>query len=288
MHRRHGNLLCAPSDLLRFLGCLHATWLDLKALNEPLERAADDPQMALIQDHGHAHERAFLDDLKARYTVTAIPADTALEDRAQATREALQSGVQVIYQATLLQPPWHGHADFLWRVETPDAPGGFAYEPVDTKLARHASARHAIQLACYADLLAAEQGATPRDMHLVLGDGSWEALRFAGIAYYWRRARARFEAYLADPPAVSHPEPVPACPLCPWRERCRAEWVDRDHLTQVADIRRGQIAKLRSAGIDTVAALAAQDESARVPGMADGTFARLRTQAALQVRGREA
>jgi len=288
MHRRNGSLLCAPSDLLRFLGCPHATWLDLKALDEPLERAADDPQMALIQDHGYAHEQAFLDNLKAHYTVTEIPTDATLEDRAQATREALQSGVQVIYQATLLQPPWHGHADFLWRVEAPDAPGGFAYEPVDTKLAKHAAARHAIQLACYADLLAAEQGVTPRDMHLVLGDGSWETLRFADVAYYWRRARARFEAYLADPPADSQPEPVPACPLCPWRERCRAEWLERDHLTQVADIRRGQIAKLRSAGIDTVAALAARDDAARVPGMADGTFARLRTQARLQVQGREA
>ena len=73
MHRRHGNLLCAPSDLFSFLGCPHATWLDLKALGEPLERGADDPQMELVQDHGHAHERAFLDDLKARPTVTEIP-----------------------------------------------------------------------------------------------------------------------------------------------------------------------------------------------------------------------
>jgi predicted RecB family nuclease len=80
---------------------------------------------------------------------------------------------------------------------------------------------------------------------------------------------------------------VPACPLCPWRERCRAAWLERDHLTQVADSRRSQIAKLRTSGIDTVAALAAQDDATRVPGMADGTFARLRTQAALQVRGRE-
>ena len=71
MHRRHSNLLCAPSDLLRFLGCPRATWLDLKALDEPLERAADAPQMVLIQDYGHAHEHAFLEDLKTRCQPTS-------------------------------------------------------------------------------------------------------------------------------------------------------------------------------------------------------------------------
>ena len=64
----------------------------------------------------------------------------------------------------------------------------------------------------------AAQGVTPRDMHLVLGDGSWETLRLSDVAYYWRRAQARFKADLADPLANSQPEPVPACPLCPWRE----------------------------------------------------------------------
>ena len=131
-----------------------------------------------------------------------------------------------IYQATFLQPPWHGHSDFLWRVEAPDEPGGFAYEPVDTKRAKHASARHAVQLACYADLLVAEQGVTPRDMHLVPGDGSWETLRFADVASYWRRTRGRFEAYIANAPAVSHPEPVPACRLWSWRGAARGSASD--------------------------------------------------------------
>ena len=46
-----------------------------------------------------------------------------------------------------------------------------------------AAARHAVQLACYADLLAGEKGATLRDMDLVVGDGSCETLRCAHIAY---------------------------------------------------------------------------------------------------------
>ena len=40
---------------------------------------------------------------------------------ADATRQAMRDGVDVIYQAALGNIPWHGYSDFLLRVERPSA-----------------------------------------------------------------------------------------------------------------------------------------------------------------------
>ena len=48
----------------------------------------------------------------------------------------MRAGTHIIYQGTLIEGDFLGHADFLRRVETPSALGPFSYELLDTKLAR--------------------------------------------------------------------------------------------------------------------------------------------------------
>ena len=124
------------------------------------------------------------------------------------------------------------------------------------------------------------QGLAPEHAHVELGDGTRATVRLAEVSAYARRVRGRLEAFVAAP-APTRPVPCADCPLCRWREVCAARLAEEDSLYRVANITRGQVAKLEAAGVGTMAALAAWSEPVR--GMAAETVARLVTQARLQV-----
>ena len=136
-----------------------------------------------------------------------------------------------------------------------------------------------LQLALYSDLLAEVQGLAPRHAHVELGDGSRATIRLVGVAAYARRARARLERFVADP-QPTRPMPCADCPLCRWRDHCAEDLAAKDSLFRVANVTRGQVAKLEAAGVTTMAALAARTGPVR--GMAPETLARLVAQAGLQ------
>jgi uncharacterized protein len=260
MRRFADELLLSPGDLVAFLGCRHASALDYRALDEELETADDDPTLQLVQDQGIAHELAHLSRLEGEgRNVVRIPDQAPLPQRLALTREAIQAGAEVIYQAALRDGAWHGFADFLLRTDQPSDLGPWSYEVADTKLASGMKARYAVQLALYSDLLAALQGVLPVRMAVVLGNGRDEALRPADFVHYVRLAAGRLEAFLADEPAraATTPEPCAGCEMCRWRERCAGQWEAADHLSLVANIRRSQRDKLIAAGITTTAGLAA-------------------------------
>lgn len=290
MRRYNDSLLHSASDLNAFLGCAHAAALNLQKLVDPRslpDRAEDDESVQLIQQAGHAHEANYLAQLKAGgHDVAEIAGDGSLEARAEATLAAMRAGHEIIYQATFLAPPWHGFADFLRRVEIPSAVAAWSYEPIDTKLARTADPKHVLQLGLYSDLISEMQGTAPHSMHLVLGDGREESFRRVEFQYTLANAKARYLDFIGSGAKGSVGEPCSACGYCGWRDHCEAIWEEADHLSLVAGTSRGQIDKLRAAGIDSVEALARTPEGARIPKMSAETFARLRAQAALQVEAR--
>jgi predicted RecB family nuclease len=282
-------LLHAASDLNALLGCAHAVAMNLQKLRDPQslpDKAEDNKSMVLIQDAGHAHEAEYLASLKASGDVVEIVADRDLNARAQATAKAMRDGAPVIYQAAFLGAPWHGFADFLRRVDLPSNLGNFSYEPVDTKLARTPSPKHVLQLGLYSDLIAGVQGARPHGMYIVLGDGKEVSFRTVEFRHTLDAAKARYLDFIERGAPVSRPEPCSACDLCGWRDVCADQWEAEDHLSRVAGMQKGQIQKLRSAGVRTVAELGALVPDTRIPKLAPTTFARLRAQAALQVARR--
>lgn len=159
MRSTAGGLLFSASDLVTFMGCRHATWLDATAARGgPRPPEIVDAQTALLQQRGLEHERAYLRELgEAGLAVETIAAEGTVDERAAATREAMKRGADIIYQGALIDRPWHGYSDFLRRVEVPSLFGGWSYVVIDTKLARSAKASHAVQLGVYAKLLKSEQ-----------------------------------------------------------------------------------------------------------------------------------
>jgi uncharacterized protein len=267
---------------MRFAGCAHATTLDLaRMMGDGPAPAEDSEDAKMLQRHGDAHEARHLARLVAagRSVVEIDRAGLTLAEGVAATRAALASGAEVVFQGALAGGTWGGWTDFLERVDRPSALGPFGYEVADTKLKRKPHPKHVLQLALYSDLLAEAQGAAPEHAHVELGDGTRATFRLAEVAAYARRARRRLEAFVADPPPT-RPAPCADCPLCRWREHCAATLAAEDSLFRVASITGGQVARLEAAGVATMAALAARREPVR--GMAADTLARLAAQARLQ------
>jgi uncharacterized protein len=175
-----GRILLSATDLMRFMGCAHATALDLAHMRGigPAPRE-DSDDAALLQKQGDAHEAAHLAKLKASGVSVVEIARSDLADNAETTRAALAGGPQIVFQGALLGDNWGGWSDFLERVERPSRFGPFSYEVTDTKLKRRTHPKHVLQLVLYSDLLTEIQGVAPEFAHVELGDGSRAQLRLA-------------------------------------------------------------------------------------------------------------
>ena len=282
-----GRVIFSATDLVNYLGCRHATFLDLSNIGET-QTVSDSDTVELLKRKGIEHERRYLATLQDQgKLVEIIDPYATIDQRVAQTLSALQKGVEVIYQGALLNAPWMGYADFLVRVDGKTRLGGFGYEVLDTKLARSPQAKYAIQLCVYSRLLGIIQEWLPNKIHVVLGDSSQVSFPLTQLMYYAERAQRRIESFVASPPPNSVAEPCSHCAYCRWNELCAEEWQRTDHLCLVANITQNQIAKLRDAGIDTVRKLAELRAGTTIPYLQSETLARLSQQARLQVMKRD-
>ena len=280
MRKIHDTMLLSASDLMRFMGCRHATTLDLTYLQgrgpQPREDSED---VQLLQKQGDIHEAKYLAKLKAAGTPVVEIARGEIAHSAAATREALAEGAEIIFQGAFLSGSWGGWSDFLERVEKPSDLGDFSYEVTDTKLKRKPHPKHVLQLVLYSDLLAKIQGVMPEYAYVQLGDGTRAPLKLADYVHYARAARERLEAFVATPRST-RPIPCADCALCRWGDHCADVWLGEDSLFNIAGISRGQIKKIEAAGITTMTALATHEGPVR--GMVEATLEKLTVQARLQ------
>ncbi len=283
-----------PTSLVAFTECSHTTTLDLACdeRGEKRPRPSGD-FFELIARKGREHEDAYLASLD-QSKVTTIPGmhehDVGEERAAALTLEAMRKGAEIIYQAHLTLPGWRGVADFLEKVPGKTDLGDWGYEPVDTKLARNdALAHHVLQLAFYADAIAAIQGSLPDHVHVEFGSGLRETVRTFEVIHYARHHRARLESFVAEPTAtVAYPNQH--CSICAHRATCEKQWREEDHPSFVAGIRRDHVLALRAAEspVSKLSELAALPAGTEIRDIKDHTFDEIRKQALLQIRSKEA
>src|SRR5438270_13814827 len=206
MHLTDRRLILSASDLTGFLECPHLTQQELAATRgEVVRPERDDPELELMARHGTAHEATYLDAYRAagKNVVVIETSGATLDAYAKAreqTLEAMSSGIDVIYQATLFDGRWLGYADFLEKVDAPSELGAHSYEVVDTKLARSAKAAALLQTSLYSELVAEMHGRSPAWMHLALGDGTRPRFRVSHYRAYLHHAKTRLEAVGAAGP----------------------------------------------------------------------------------------
>ena len=287
MQRVDGRLVLSPTDLTKHVACPHITTLDLLALDTPAaELGATDPDDALnlVFAKGLEHEADYLQALRDRgLSVVEIEGFGRDREAAEAaTLQAMRDGVDVVYQATLFDGQWVGHADFLLRTDRPSLLGDWSYDIADTKLARRLKVPALLQMATYAARLETLQGVAPERLVVVTGDKAEHPWRLVDVAPYARRRR---EALLSAVETGPSTESVPSsqCSQCRWQQRCEQEWVATDDLVQVAGLRGAHREALRANGIRTMAELAAASLDDVRSAVGSGSAGRLLQQAQLQV-----
>jgi predicted RecB family nuclease len=282
-----GKLLLSPSDLSNYLACPHLTTLELETAHGTRTKPHIREALAqLVADKGDLHEKRYLEYLHSEgrevVEVELPKLSGAFEEAYAATVAAMRRGADVIYQATFARDGWRGRADFVVRVEERSDLGAWSYEPYDTKLARTAKPAAVLQLAWYADEIAAVQGRRPDRLHVVLGTGEVESYRPADVDAYLRVAQQRLRSHVEQQPET-YPWPCEHCPRCDFVAVCRERWVSDDHLTRVASIRRDQIGKLATIDVTTLTDLAEAAANLPVRRLAPAMVEKLRDQAALQL-----
>lgn len=288
-----GSWLYSPKDLISWLEGDFAAWCEREAAEHrgkgggapPREPDERDEEMELAVRYGIDHEQAHLERLRAEVT-HLVEIDPKESNAASATLAAMQAGADVIFQGVLEHGNWMGIADFLHRIEVPSELGTWAYEPWDTKLARSAKPYFLLQLCTYADMLEATQGLRPERLGFILGDGTAKHFRTDEFWHYYRRLKGQFEAFQASWSPEAMPDPGADRSHGRWTTAAEQILTDRDDLSLVAGITRGQVIRLREAGIETVAKLGELDPTTRVAGIAAASLAKIREQAAMQLTTR--
>ena len=298
MHFRDGRRTCSPTDLANFLACPHKSFLDLAVAKGDV-RVPEwvDPLADTLRQRGEAHERRYVDALRASgRAVTDLTGakEGGRPEALAATGDAMRRGADIIVQAALGDETWFGYADVLARVDVPSAFGAWSYEVHDTKLARETRGGTILQLCAYTELVGKAQGVTP-DVFRVVTPAGEEAFRTSDFSAYYRTVKARLLGLLDNTAACAAaleavPPPTPHCEICRWWPRCNAERRRVDHLSFVANLGRMQERELDRRGLPTLRALAHMPlpVTFKPKRGAKATYESLREQARVQFIQREA
>jgi len=282
------TLRLSASDLAGHLACRRKTVLDIEVAHGRLERRDwHDARVEALWERGHEHERAYLDRLREQGVEVLVLEDGASFDD---TRRAMVEGAPAIYQPTLTRAGWLGRADILRRVDTVSKLGMWSYEVVDAKLARTTRAGTILQLCLYSDIVSDVQGVAPEWMSVIRPgvDFEPERYRYEDFAAYYRLVKRRLEAFIAETPDDTYPEPVSHCNVCGFWSTCDERRRADDHLSLVAGISRGQRDELDARDVSTLESLArlAVPLDPRPARGAPESYVRVREQARVQLEAR--
>ncbi|PZM86291.1 MAG: helicase [Candidatus Melainabacteria bacterium] len=288
MHLRNEKITFSPSDLTNFMESQFVSFMDRLSLSSDSRAVADnsDAGMEIIRQRGIEHEKTYLELLKSDNA--DICEIESASNGIELTKQAMAQGRRYIYQAHLSHGQFFGKSDFLVRVDgrrSPTLERDYVYEPLDTKLALKPKPYFAIQLCCYAEMLAELQGVLPVCFAIVLGDGTLKSFRTQDYYYFYRQLKHQFLEFQNSFDGTEYPEYIDLPAFCNWKDLGEKILEDRDDLCRVANIRKSQIVKLKKAGISTLTDLA-NTTSERIARMSDETFSVLKQQASLQLKSK--
>jgi uncharacterized protein len=288
------SFVLSAGDVTSYLACEHL-FEQRRAVASGQRRSprpVSDPHAELVQRRGEEYEAEQLErlsrDLGGHVDLSGPPAYTreALEEAAARTGGAMRAGAPLVYQAQLFDGRWQGRVDFLRRIETPSALGAYAYEVVDTKLARGVKPQVVHQLSLYNRLLAEVQGVRQALAFVLLGDGTEEKVELERYAALHRRITSRVERLAAATARDTYPEPTSHCGVCRYAVECDLRRRADDHLSLVANAPREQRRRLVDVDVETVRRLAEAPAGLEVGKLGPEAFDTLRHQAKLQVISR--
>ena len=297
--RGENNWIISSQDIVSAFECDHRLSLNLaKSAGLITKPEQDDPELELLIQRGKSHERQILEALRETKSLVELSEPDFEEESMlndwQKTEDAMNKGVEVIYQATLFTGDALGLVDFLVLAKDDQGKpltgdnGKYVYEPVDAKSSKSAKPKAVLQVGFYGLLLEKLGWPKPNQVHLWLAGGndfSGEASKPMAIAQsLFDELHQRLSQPIDLPNPIWGPK-ISACTTCDWKDHCaEGRRTDRD-LSLVQGITSKVSGHLRDSGIKTIDALA--KATTKPKKLRTEAFEKLRDQAALQIKGEQ-
>ena len=233
--------LIKPSDAKSWTLCARRVWLDNKGAFEQLP--SEDEFEQLIIHLGLEHENNVFQHLSSNYDVHTA---TSPED----TRRLMDEGVQVIYQAQLLDVDngFTGYPDFLIKHDSGE------YQPADAKLSLNEEKKEIqVQLGFYRRMLGTKLPAI-----VFLGDGSEAPIDDESNTITDKFVKEMRELLASDDEPIvrySHSK----CRICPYYTHCKPAFEAKEELSLLYGIQGRAAIGLEDNDINTITKLASAD-----------------------------
>lgn len=292
MYKEAGKLFFSPTDLTTFVKSPFASWMQRLEVESPLSAPEKDPESEMtksLSQKGYEHEQNLLDDLiNQGLHVEEITDELISEEehvpfnlKHQATVDAIDREVDVVFQAALQSGQFRGFADFLIKKST--SSGQSYYEVWDTKLSSTIKPAHIIQLCCYTDILITANAFKPDSFVVVLGSGEQERLYVDDYFHYYLALKDRFLRFHDEFDENNMPDPANSKMFGRWESFATEQLKARDHVSLIANITRTQVKKLCAAGVESREKLLSAHHS-EINGIQVDIFEKLKKQASLQLK----
>ena len=266
--------LFSPSMLTSYLSCRHIIFNEINQNRLKLSKIELTKNDKLRIQKGNEHEIEYFNILKKEHSkvIDIKELDLSIEEKIDATHNALKEGHEVIYGGYLKRDKWLGEFDFL--VINHDMQsnfGDYGYEVVDTKNSKKPKSTHIIQLGMYTYMLEGIQGKLPSRFTIVLKDMKKEYIDVSQVYDFFNTHRKRYEIFVEDDVDHSKPEKCTHCQICHWQEECKSIWIEDDHLNQIGGLTKVHLKTLYQNDILKGDDLAKQDIDTRIRGIREET-----------------
>jgi predicted RecB family nuclease len=208
----------------------------------------------------------------ARRELLRTQAKAAFAENPPSLPDAIQSGKELILNATVNSDEASCHLDALYRTGNIDAAVPWVYSPILFTPHERVAAEDRLRLAFAASVLSRIQGTEPESGRIIHGP-NFKASRVAlpTLVATVRSAVGQIQTIqqsVTPPPLVLNRH----CPACEFRGSCRAMAVDKDDLSLLRGLNAKEIAGLNQRGIFTVTQYSHTFRPARMKHIAEKTF----------------
>ena len=297
MKNDHDRLKTA-SRLKNWIACNYTTVNEIN--NKELKKKDRSTTETIRKKRGDEFEAKIYDRLIKQFPKhIQIKKD---EDRFEKTKEAIKKGYDLIHKAHFKHKGWVGEIDFLILDKDKKTKNGKCrYEVYDTKLSSVPQTDHITQISLYSEWIATQQdNELPDFMYLILGikdkekkitklkiDEEVKQYKTLNYQLYFQKNNANYIKFLENDKKDIEPNRCSFCAMCEWSDVCDKIWLEKDHLNQIAKIRKDQIIKIKKHGVKTLSEFARLKKTEKIKDLNSIILNKHLSQAELLIKFKE-
>ncbi|MBT7616763.1 MAG: IS66 family transposase [Calditrichaeota bacterium] len=235
------NKIITSQIVVAYSLCPHKAFL----LLEGKEKGKLHEYVEILEEQRKQNRGDYLNTLREKNTAVAF------------TEERMRDRSDLLIDAVLRHGDLQAYCDSLTKVKTSSSLGRFSYEPTVVIGAHKVTKEDKIELSFAAFILGEMQGTLPASGTII---AMGEKRQRPKLESHYKTVTPAIETLrdLITPPLSQRPPVIlnKHCPYCPFRDECKEEAREKDHLSLLQRISPKEIEKHNNRGIFTVTQLA--------------------------------